>query len=487
MVPPHNPPSTFQPASSSRDEVDSLVRHAELHAEHLTALHGAASRFLRRYNKFARMRAEILLLRSRMTFEMTVYSDQRRFVTESQESFLREATLIFQSLPPEFTQGKLQALQDQVIRDHKRQDEYLKRMFDTETELSDLEYTLQQKEFSLAQAAQRMADALGQYELPDLGRSQPSTAPTLVDEEEVPHLVQHYFETAGDVGIERDKIVELEIDHREERERRIFQADQDLPLSISDEEFEDTFNKQRTDAERALADALRRADNAKQVCIDCNLDPEHYRNKLLVDPRAGSDRSISDEEVDEGPESPIPTATPDGGRLMSGLPVINLDRAQTPSVDQFITSILETTPNLAPATSASQGLSSRQRQQVKSAPLENRILDWIDTVRVEAVDSRSGYLSRSRSSDSYSSPIVLEKQEDGTWKVDRAASHSRRQQHRESQLYKEQATASATASKKRPILLKRSSSDSQALLLPIWNGSYQDAVDNLRSLRAPQP
>lgn len=512
----NNAPSTFRAASSSRaepSEVDSLVRHAEQHAEQLAAIGGASSRFLRRYNKFARLRAEIQLLRSRMQFELTVFADQRRFVTESNESFLREATLIFESLPPapDYAVERLAALRAQVARDHDRQSDYVKKLFDTETEMNSLEYALQQKEFKLAQAAQRMADTLNQYPLPGRASSQPSTAPTLVDEEELPPQVQYYFETYGEIGIAREKIMELEIDHREERERRIFQAEQEVQLATSDDEFESTFSKRLIEAEMALQEAVRKADNAKQVCIDVNLDPDWYREQRMAGPKDSSDRSISDREEDEAPENflgandtPIPTVAlypehspsilPEGVLGVAATPSLSMlpldppEVVETTSMDPFFAQTPERYIPLAREQSLAEGLSSRRHRQDRPAPFEDRIRSWIDTVSVEAGEPRSNSVTRSKSTEAHSSPIVLEQGEDGTIRVNRAESRSRRQQRRESQQKdNDHLPVSNTRTDERSrYLLKHSSSESHILFLPSWEGTYQNAQDNIRAMVTPR-
>ena len=484
--PPTHPPSSFQPPSSSHAETESLMQHAAQHAEHLTALSYAASSFSRRYNKFAPLRAEILLLRSRVEFEWMVCADQRRFVSESQDAFAREATLLCDSLPPEYSTAKLLSLQAQVVRDHKRQAENLMRTSDTETELSHLEFALQQKEFRLAQAAQRIADVLSQLNLPEPGGSPPSTQPSVVNEKEVPPLVQYYFDKAGDVGVEREKIMELELQHREERESRIFQEDQDTILQVSEEEFEEIFNKQLAEAEAALAEALRRAENAKQVCIDSNLDPDLYRDKLLQVPAGRSDRSRSDNQVPEAHESPLPTVTPNGHPSPSTLPLGSLAAVKAPSQDQFLTSE-QPVQTVGLESFLSQGLSSQQLRQDNSAPFDDRIRGWIDDVSVEDGNAHTGLLSRSRSTETYPSPLVLEKRQDGTWRVNKAASQSRREERRESQQRDHAAYVEDHGGEQRPILLKRSSSESKVLVLPSWEGSYQDAVDNIRGLRPSKP
>lgn len=531
-APQNNPPSSFQPPSSSHDELDSLLRHAEEHGELLISLRSAVSSFMRRYNRFAPLRAENLLLRSRMEFEWTVCADQRRFVAESHERFMREATAFGDSLATQpsaqYQMAKLLSAHAQVARDHQRQAEHLVRTYDTETQQSKLEYSLQQKEYRLAQAAQRIFEVLEHFDLPDHGVSEPSEAPSVINQEEdVPALVQYYFDKAGDVGLARDNIIELELDHREERERRDLQEDQGVLLSMSEEEFEETFRKQLVDAETGLVEALRRADNAKQVCIDADLDPELYRNRLRPDPTAGSDHSISDDQAFEEQDSSVRAATPLIAPSISTLAVGNANSSQVASQvipqERSSTVISDPTDLIIPESLSLQDIPSAAYGQGKDAPIQDRIKVWMEDVTADAGDleealvearetqtisidngeartasfravpigsaavdikiARSLTLSRSKSSETHNSPPVLEYFQDGTWKVNKAASHHLREQRRRESLRDVAVEGNTTSNGEvRPSLHTRTSSESKVMVLPSWEGSYRDAVDNIRGL-----
>ena len=495
----NNAPSSLQPASSSHEELDSLLRFAAQRGEQQVALRGYVSSFLRRYNKFAPLRAEILLLRSRAEFEMMVGADQRRFVSESQDRFLHEAAILCDSLPPGVSTSKLLAAHAQVVRDHKRQAERMVRAYDIETQLSKSEYALQQKEFRLAQAASKILELLDQLDLPDQGGSQPSTPASIAVEEATPPLVEYYFDKVGDVGLARDNIIELQLEHREERETRIFQEDQGIVLGVSEDEFEETFSRQLAEAEAALAEAIRRADNAKQVCIDDNLNPELYRNRLRPDLAAISDHSISDEEAQDVPESAPPTATPNG-HISPGIRTVgDRDIVQAHPRPPLSTRIRDPVDLILPESLDIADGPSSQRGQDKSGQ-EDRIKNWIDDVKAgdsmeaeddtkvdddmktEPGDFHAGPLSRSRSSETHSPALVLEQLPDGLWRVNKAASQSKRQQRRESQQNGERYTSVMDDEEERPLLLKRSSSESKVQVLPEWEGSYRDAVDSIRGL-----
>lgn len=486
------PPSTFPPGSSSHDDLDSLVRHTARHAELLMALRDATSRLTRRFSKFAPLRADVLLRRHRLQHEWKQCADQRRFVSDSHDAFLREATMMCDNVHSGVSTERLAMLLEQVSEDHKRQAEHLVKTYNSETELGDAEFDLQKREYQLAKAAQDVVDVINQMELPSPAGAPPSTSASEVVQDEIPALVENYFEKAGDVRLAQDSIMELRMEYREEREKRIFQQDQDIELPISDEEFDEMYNKQLADAEIVLAEATRKSENAKQVCHDSNLDPELYRIPKL-DPALAEDRSISDQDALERLESemhesprPVPTITPDGLPSPLAQPFANAGDEHTIKESLF-PGISEPIQIHAPASSLSQGLSSSRRHDT-AAPLGDRIRGWMDNVTVEGGIANPAFLSRSKSTEQKSSHLVLEERQDGTWGINKAASNSLREQHRQESLHDNDATSLRRYTEDgRPILVKRSSSESKVLVLPELRGSYQDAMDSIRNLQAARP
>ena len=525
-----NPPPSTHPPLSSHDETDSLVRHAADYGEQYINLRKAVTSFMRRYNRFAPVRAEVLLLRSRMEFEWTVCSDQRRFVAESHDSFMREAASLcdaFAAAPVmPHSPTKLLTARAQVVHDHQRQAEHASRTYDTETQLSRLEYSLQQKEYRLAQAAQRIVEILDQLGLPDPGASEPSVAASVVNQESVPALVQYYFDKAGDIGLAREHIIELEVEYREEREKRMFQEDQGILLSMSDEEFEETFKKQLLEAESGLAHALRRADNAKQVCIDSDLDPELYRSRLRPDHDVDSnpDRSISG----DGDDPEAPGITPNGPHSPSTLALGNATNATTIHApyypDQHLPSILDPVELIIPEPLSLQGLASGHAHG-DAAPAPDRIENWIQDVTFDARDvdqfpvdnpdfgdaamntpsSRSANmdpgaaldesagphiaparsLSRSKSSEVQFYPLVLEHHPEEGWRVNKFESHNLREERRRASRHDTNGGDLRHDGEVRPSLHTRTSSESQAMVMP-WEGSYREAVDSIKGLATPE-
>lgn len=382
------PPAIRTPWSSQHD-LNCLVHQVEGYGQQYKSLEKSITSFLRRHDRLASLRAESLLLRSRMEFEWTVCVDQRRFVAESNEKFMREATNLCESLTagpiPGFSTAKLRGALDVMRRDHQRQAEHYARTYDTETQLSKLEYDLQQKEYRLAQAAQQVASLIHDFELGIPGASEPSVIASMVDHDDLPILVEYYFDKAGDVGIAREKITDLEIDHREETERRIFQEDQGLALPESDKEFEETFKKRLTEAETELAAALRKAGNAEQVCRDAGLDPDLYRSGLRSNLEAESVERISNDHELKVPQHPILAPDTCGRSSVSAAAADSSPEsiASLPELENSMAFIpVSTTASMLESSSAlSQHLGRLNRKQTPR--LGTRIQDWIQAIGVD--------------------------------------------------------------------------------------------------------
>lgn len=468
--------STFPPQSSN-DELDSLVQHAAHRAEKLADFRNGASKLLRRYNEVAPSRADVLLLRSRVEYDWTLFVDSRRFVSDSHQAVVEEARAICEATG--HSTAKLDILLGQASQDHKRHEDLLKKTFEIETQLSNAEYSLSRKEHRMAKAALNLIEQLNQFDLPNPAASQPSTAPSVVLEKEIPALVQNYFERAGDVGLERERIMELEVDHREERAARMFQEDQEITLVLSQDEFEEAYNKKLTDAEAALQEAIRKSENAKQVCIDADLDPEQYRFTTR-DADDGADRSISDAEEYQTHETGLPTVMPNDAAQYLSLPLDNLALDQL-ARDEEIPTISAAVQASAPPSILSQGLSTTQHR-IAHAPLHDRITGWMDHVAVEGGSTQPRPLSRTKSSESYTYPLVLEQRGDGTVGVDRAASHSRRQQRRGLGQHRNGHAGPKNSSIRRSFPPTPHPEELNIPFLQPWEGTHQDALDEIRRL-----
>ena len=297
------------------DGITTLVEQAELQARQLSILREIASSFLRRYARFAPLREETLLLRSRTKFQWQTCLDYRRFVSESQQIFLEgAASASTAALPLGGSPEKFRALHNQVLRDHEAQDEFAQQTHKLETELTDLEFKMLQREGLLAMAAGKMVAFLNQLSLPGQSGSVTaveSAAASLsgaASSAEMPPLLQHYFDKAGNVAVLRERLIDMELDHNEARAFRLFQAEHDQPLERSDQEFEATYLNKYAAKRRELDEAHHIAETAKAVYLDEGLDPESYGGHIFPEPDQNQEPSPRPDM------SPVPV-TPSSLRL----------------------------------------------------------------------------------------------------------------------------------------------------------------------------
>lgn len=329
-------------------EIDFYIEQAALRDQRLVDLREMTSTFLRRYAKLNPLREKVLLLRSRTKFQWEHCRDYGRFVSDSQSAFIDEASA---NANPD----KLKSLCDQVLVDYKAQNELGGKAADMETELGNSEFAMQKKEASLAGIAENMLRLLNELTLPgqgasttadDAGSQSHPSAPSSVDQHP---LLQHYFDKAGNVSVLRERLGDLEMEFEEARANRQFQREHDLPLEVADEEFEGFYLHRRTQAAEALAEAIRVAELAKQVCLIEGLDPDGFK------PTKAEECTPPPSGMDERSHS---SATPSSGRANLANPV-------------------ETT---GPPTSLSLGNQPFPQGNIVPPPMNDRVQTWIENV-----------------------------------------------------------------------------------------------------------
>ncbi|KAK5170653.1 uncharacterized protein LTR77_005242 [Saxophila tyrrhenica] len=362
--PPHVP-------RSSQDDDDSLIRSALQHGQTLASLRDAAVVFMRRSRKLAGLREITLQRRSQILHEWQHCADQRQFVNDSQKAFLHEATALYELGDLQFPTEQLLKRYQETNADHERQSEYAIKTQELEADLSNLEFKMQGTETRLEQAVQRLQDTLNEIALPKGDTYPPSSAPTEVSRGEVPVLVKHYFDKAGDVKLQSENMHNMEVDHREERTVRILQADQEMPLSMTDEEFEASWERAFAKAQEELDSAVRKADLARQVCLGEGLDPESYR-KLPAE---------VDLDAEMGPQSDADAASNATSTQIYGYHV------QAPAQDPIF-EILRTLPQ----DMAKEALLARQFAPPAAGtltPLDDRIDSWRQNVSADVTEPLS--------------------------------------------------------------------------------------------------
>ena len=265
-------------AASSHDE-DSLIQQAALHRQQLSLLRDATRAFQRSLARLAPFVTTLCSFGHEQSSSGVQCGDQRRFVSESEGAFLDEALSLCYQLPPEYSGERLQKLYLQLREDHQRQSDHSLRTRATESELANSEYHLQRSEELMAQATDKLASALAEIDLPGPEEPNTSSATTEIELRPWPNFVEYYFTKVGEFNVERERLIFLQVEHSEERIKRILQADQDMHLPITDEEFEKSFERTYEEQQAAVMDAEEKVVAAKRSCLLEDHDSDSYRNR----------------------------------------------------------------------------------------------------------------------------------------------------------------------------------------------------------------
>lgn len=153
-----------QVESTNTGEIDYYFQQAERRAQQLADLREVTASFARRYIKFSPLREKDLSQRSRTKFMWNISLEYQKFVSNSQFAFIQEAY-------PLTTSDKLKHLHEQVLIDYEESDKLARKWADSETELSNFEYTIQQREKVLASLVDRMLFLQTEITLPGRGAS----------------------------------------------------------------------------------------------------------------------------------------------------------------------------------------------------------------------------------------------------------------------------------------------------------------------------
>lgn len=365
------PPTMSPPPPAPPPDLDEIQRKADQQARQLADLKEATSRFLRRDARLGQLREKTLLLRSRAKFEWKNCHDYRTFVRESSEAFNSEAAACMAEAAVEDHDerlSKLRKLQEQVIRDFEAQNEYAERSNTLQTELSEVEYELQAKEFSVKDAADNIKRILNDLVLP--GNSSAATiietelppSTTSQISEELDPLIDNYFQKAGVVSDLVNQSIELQVNYTEARAEREFQIERGDTLELPHEVFEIIWQSRLEELAQQLSNARRVAETAKTVCFDNRLDPDKHRKRQQNE----SDRSVSESQPDEisrvlpppkiqivgdGEHAEEQTFSDDG---VSGYPALTVGEYH-----------------------------NGQNKAQSPAPLKDRVFDWMQTLDVQ--------------------------------------------------------------------------------------------------------
>ncbi|KAK5682112.1 RasGAP protein [Elasticomyces elasticus] len=139
--------------------------------------------------------------------------------------------------------------------------------------LTALEFALRGQEQALAEAAAHLTDVhKARFENSDADAQSDHSIPATVSD--TPSILTRYFGRKGDIHLQKERLQRLEEKTAKERLRRNYLQDQERrdELTVSDDEFEDDYQRQRLVYLTAIEDAERDSAELAAQCEARNLD-----------------------------------------------------------------------------------------------------------------------------------------------------------------------------------------------------------------------
>lgn len=376
QAPPKRASPDFENPFTNELYVQDLRQRYARQTQHLQHLEGVSRPLGRRLRRLEDARLEVAGLRLRMPTEADNREKHRELVSKFQDAFLQEAEAFLASTSGDQSTDKLRLAYNQATEVRDRHDAVAQYTHDFEARLSLAEAEMQRHEEKVIQVATAVHDVLRQIALP----AESGTA-TVVDSdmhslvsdsssEGIPGVVERYFDKLGDLRLEKDKLFDLDQEHRQERVQRQLERDQDRLPERSDEEFEEHWLMVFADAEMAFEKAKERAGKALQACKKRGLDPNDYRKNFSRLP----DEAIGTPDLGGGQvDAPTPSTYVHGSSQV----------VQTPT-HQLLFSPLDD-PHFGEEQYAQDPplWLGRRKTKDKRSPLESRVRDWMSTVPAE--------------------------------------------------------------------------------------------------------
>lgn len=95
----------------------------------------------------------------------------------------------------------------------------------------------------------------------------------------LPPLLSQYFDTAGDITLLQEKLMETEYEHLREKATREHREDQGKIFEVSDEAFKEEYMETCRSINEQLIIAIETAQRLKEQCLMDGMDPDEWRKK----------------------------------------------------------------------------------------------------------------------------------------------------------------------------------------------------------------
>ena len=228
--------------------------------------------------RIARQREKILQTRSQLAFEQKNLQYANGFEHESIQQLMDVVQDAVLNRTMDIRFEELNALYDRCQNDRASMRAKESQVLSLQADLDVLEYRLMEKEreFALSHLGHNI-DAIGSSG--DASTDSPSTST------DVPSLLERYYDRKGEVGVQLERLHELEDSYQEEKIHRDIMADRDEPVFGTEEELRLRYEKQRQHILDRLAAARWDAHDLEVVCHSTGL----LRKPPMADPSGNAD------------------------------------------------------------------------------------------------------------------------------------------------------------------------------------------------------
>jgi hypothetical protein len=251
-----------------------------------------------------------------LKFYRNNYRQQHKFVDESQRNLNDHIERMLKSDDLVNTRDDYLFYYGRARDDYFRLEELSSHVQALENELTTLEETIERLELQLKVTSEKILSLLrhqdpttrdeGEYRdvnnalgapteqfSSDEGEDRASTTASHSNP-----LLDDYFDKAGNVKVEKGRLLELYKEHEEKRELRIHQQDQGMELPLTDAAFKNECDLEVKAARQAVQDAIILKQRAKQACRNRGIEPDQHRHASEMPDDDG------DEQID--PEQSLP-------------------------------------------------------------------------------------------------------------------------------------------------------------------------------------
>jgi hypothetical protein len=258
------PPSPHPPASNQLHECPGSSNSDCTHCQKL----------IRAQQKLARLRDEVLTTRTHVNNERRIYIQLREYALEVQSKFMSTLDTAISNGTLVADQPTLNDLHKQILVSNSELLEQEEHFKDHEDRLSTLEYRFGKKEAAQYQKASCERSKLaiaGEANLDDAvddDEDDDETATNDSESEDQPSLLEAYYDRAGDVTVQKDRLDEFEADHRTAVRLRVREVQAGGRPEPPEKKFLEDYFEKRAKIIRNYLKAKHDAQQLRQQCLE---------------------------------------------------------------------------------------------------------------------------------------------------------------------------------------------------------------------------